>query len=141
MHLIATVLRSRTAPALAALLAGLLAATGARAQVQVQRCQVDGRLVFQSGPCAVAAPARPDVAPARPDPAPARPDRAPARPDAARVADPVTAGSAVASPAVARKKTLADLLHARDGADAHRPRPREFEGDGASVLRARMGAV
>lgn len=134
MHLIATVLRSRTAPALAALLAGLLAATGARAQVQVQRCQVDGRLVFQSGPCAVAAPARPD-------PAPARPDRAPARPDAARVADPVTAGSAVASPAVARKKTLADLLHARDGADAHRPRPREFEGDGASVLRARMGAV
>lgn len=86
----------------------------AAATAQVQRCQVDGRPVFQSSPCALEARVAPTAAL---PPAPAAP----------------TAGP--------KKKTLADLLRERDGGDAGNRRPREFQGDGASVLQPRMGAV
>jgi hypothetical protein len=96
-----------------ALLATVALLLGSVAHAQVQKCQVEGRLIFQSGPCAVegrAAPAHPPM-------------------------------QALTTAAAPRKKTLADLLRERDGADRSRPATREFQGDGAMVLRARMGAV
>jgi hypothetical protein len=87
---------------------------GAAAQAQsVRKCQVDGRFVYQSSPCPVEA----RVASATPQAAAAEPMAAP------------------------KKKTLADLLRERDGADRGRPPMREAQGDGANVLRSRMGAV
>ena len=91
---------------------GLLLCAAPQAQ-PVRKCQVDGRYVYQSSPCAVEA----RVASAAPQPA---------------VVDPLGG---------ARKKTLADLLRERDGADHDRVPAREAQGDGANVLRARMGAV
>lgn len=91
----------------------LMLATPAQAQV-VRKCQVDGRVVFQAAPCAIEARADAAVAAAAPQPAPA------------------------AGP---RKKTLAEVLHERDGADLTRPISRPLQSDGATVLRARMGAV
>jgi len=80
----------------------------------VRKCQVDGRIVFQSSPCPVEAHV---VASAAPQ---------------AAAADTLSAP---------KKKTLADLLRERDGADRGRPQARESQGDGANVLRSRMGAV
>ncbi|MDP9045472.1 MAG: hypothetical protein M3O01_11780 [Pseudomonadota bacterium] len=80
------------------------------AGAQVQRCQVEGRPVFQSAPCALEA--RPQTGAA-------------------------TAAAGVGS----KKKSLDQLLQERDGADRGQPRPRDFERDGAMVLRTRMGAV
>ncbi|MES1163414.1 MAG: hypothetical protein ABUL50_10185, partial [Rhizobacter sp.] len=100
--------------------AGLIAALAlllcAPAQAQsVRKCQIDGRLVFQSSPCPVGAHVV-----------------ASAAPQAAAAAETATAP---------KKKTLADLLRERDGADHGRAASREFQGDGANVLRSRMGAV
>jgi hypothetical protein len=109
-----------------ALAIALLACAGAhvqaRAQSQsqahaVQRCQVDGRLVIQSMPCAREARANPGTL------------------VAVAAAAPADAGSAP------KKKSLADLLRERDGADRARPQAREFQRDGSTVLRSRMGAV
>ncbi len=85
----------------------------APAQAQsVHKCQVDGRIVFQSSPCAIEA----HVASAAPQ-------------------------AAAELPAAPKKKTLAELLRERDGGDhGHQPL-REFQADGANVLRSRMGAV
>ena len=85
------------------------------AHAQVRKCQVDGRVVFQSSPCPVEARV---VAVAAPQAA------APAEPTAAP-----------------KKRTLADVLRERDGADRPRTAQREPQGDGANVLRSRMGAV
>ena len=85
--------------------------TGAQAQA-VRKCQIEGHTVFQSTPCAI------EVATA-PRPAPAGAD----------------------APVTSKKRTLAELLHERDGADRPHTSSREFQGDGAHVLRARMGAV
>jgi hypothetical protein len=91
----------------------LLACATAHAQA-VRKCEVAGRTVFQSSPCAVEA----------------------------KVASAAPQQAATAQPAVApKKKTLADLLRERDGADRNRSQVREFQGDGANVLRSRMGAV
>lgn len=89
----------------------LLLCAGAQAQ-SVRKCQIDGRVVFQSSPCPIEA----HVASATPAPA--------------------AEGSAAP-----KKKTLADLLRERDGSDRGRPRVREPQSDGANVLRSRMGAV
>lgn len=106
-----TPLSKRTAPAIG-LVAALLACGVSHAQT-VHKCQVDGRLVFQSSPC----------------------------PQDARVAA-VTAPLAAAEPVVPpKKKTLAELLRERDGAEKARSPTREVQGDGANVLRSRMGAV
>lgn len=90
----------------------LLLCAAAQAQ-SVHKCQVDGRFVYQSSPCPIEA----RVASAAPQAAAAEPLAAP------------------------KKKTLADLLRERDGADRGRLPMREAQGDGASVLRSRMGAV
>ena len=91
---------------------GLLLCATAQAQ-PVRKCQTDGRTVFQSLPC------------------PSEARGASAAPPAATVDDSATP----------KKKTLADLLRERDGADGARPQVREWQGDGANVLRARMGSV
>ena len=85
----------------------------------VRKCHVDGRIVFQSAPCP--APTQIAVAAA---PAPAAP-----------------AASATDAAGQAKKKTLADLLRERDGANPGRRQAHEAQGDGANVLRSRMGAV
>jgi len=79
----------------------------------VHKCQVDGRAVFQAAAC----------------PADARMTTVAPQPAAAEIS------------VTARKKSLADLLRERDGADRSRVPEREFQGDGANVLRSRMGAV
>lgn len=89
---------------------GLLAAPGAQAQA-VRQCQVAGHVVYQNSPCAV------DVRVAMATP-------------------PVTA----TTPPAPKKRGLADLLRERDGTERARPQVREFQGDGATVLKARMGA-
>jgi len=92
----------------------------------VNKCAVGGRVVYQSSPCAIEA--RPAVAPPVATTAAATPS-----PDAL---------ASNASPAVAaKKKTLADMLRERDGAAPAQPTSREFQQDGANVLRSRMGAV
>ena len=94
-------------------LAALALLLCATAQAQsVRKCTIDGHVVFQSSPCPLEA--RPAVA----------------APQAA--ADPASAP---------KKKALAELLRERDGTDRVRPPAREFSGGGATVLRARMGAV
>ncbi|MEP7295433.1 MAG: hypothetical protein ABI702_04535 [Burkholderiales bacterium] len=88
-------------------LAALLCTHGA--QAQVNKCRVDGQLLYRSAPC-------------------------PLEPRAA------TAGNTASAPKASKKKTLADLLRERDGAQPARPVVQEFQGDGANVLRSRMGA-
>ena len=80
----------------------------------MRKCKIDGRVVFQASPCPPEAPA---VAAAPAKAAPAETATAP------------------------KKKTLADMLRERDGADPQRAPQREAQGDGANVLRSRMGAV
>jgi len=46
-----------------------------------------------------------------------------------------------AAPSGPKKKTLADVLRERDGAQHPQPVAREAQGDGANILRSRMGAV
>jgi hypothetical protein len=93
----------------------LCCAQGALAQA-VNKCTIGGRIVYQSSPCVIEA-----------------------RPVNGAAADPV-AGNANTAPGP-KKKTLADMLRERDGAAPVQPVSREFQQDGANVLRARMGAV
>jgi hypothetical protein len=93
----------------------LCCAQGALAQA-VNKCTVGGRVVYQSSPCAIEA----------------RPAPAAAAEAVASNANPSTAP---------KKKTLADVLRERDGAAPAQPTSREFQQDGANVLRSRMGAV
>ena len=90
----------------------LLLCSPAQAQ-SVRKCMVDGRIVFQSSLCAVEA----------------------------RVASAAPRVAVVDTPVAPKKRTLAELLRDRDASDPARPQAREFQGDGANVLRSRMGAV
>ncbi len=93
-------------------------ALSSAAQAQaVRKCQVDGRVVFQSSPCAIELRA---AAPVASTPPPAAP---------------------IESAGAPKKKTLAELLRERDGNDRVRTSVREPQDDGAAVLRSRMGAV
>jgi hypothetical protein len=94
----------------------LCCAQSALAQA-VNKCTIGGRVVYQSSPCA-----------------------AEARPGTSTAAADAVASNATA-PAAPKKKTLADMLRERDGAAPAQPLSREFQQDGANVLRARMGAV
>jgi hypothetical protein len=104
----------RAASALAAA-AALTILSASPAQAQVRKCQVDGRVVFQSAPC----PPEPRVA----------------------SAVPIARPTPLESSGAPKKKTLADLLRERDGMDRGRAQSVEHQGDGANVLRSRMGAV
>jgi hypothetical protein len=100
--------------AIATLALGFLLCGGAQAQA-VRKCNIEGRVVFQASPCP----------PERAEPAVA-----------------AKASGPEADTTAPKKKTLADILRERDGADArHRAPAREVQGDGANVLRSRMGAV
>jgi hypothetical protein len=99
-------------------LAGIaLSMTAAPTQAQtVRKCTIEGRVVFQASAC-------------------------PADKPAAVVAPSKTAAVAADVPAAPKKKTLADVIRERDGAESSRGPIREFKSDGADVLRPRMGAV
>ena len=87
----------------------------------VHKCTLAGRVVYQSSPCPIEA-----------------------RPAAATAATPAatdTVGSNANQPAVPKKKTPTDLLRERDAVIPANPVIREFQPDGANVLRSRMGAV
>ena len=90
----------------------LLLCAAAQAQA-VRKCQVDGRVVFQSAPCAIEA----------------------------RGGGATPPTSAVDPAAAPKTKRLAELLRERDAAGPARPKAREFQADGANVLRSRMGAI
>jgi len=96
------------------LLAMATSASAVQAQ-QVYKCKLDGHPVFQASPC-------------------------PVEPRAEPPAPPVAAASA-ATPVAAKKKTLAELLRERDGATPSPKLAHEPKGDGANILRTRMGAV
>jgi hypothetical protein len=97
-----------------ALGAALLCSHHPAAQAQtIIKCMIDGRLVYQSTPCAL-------------------------EPRAGAASAPVAV--AAVNPAAPKKKTLADVLRERDGSAPARPASREVQGDGANVLRSRMGA-
>ena len=99
------------------LIATLCCAQSALAQA-VNKCTVGGRVVYQAAPCAIEA----------------RPASAPAA-----TADAVASNANTS--AAPKKKTLGDMLRERDGAAPAQPASREFQQDGANVLRSRMGAV
>jgi len=84
----------------------------------VNKCTVGGRVVYQSSPCAIEA-----------------------RPAAPAAASADALASNANPSATPKKKTLADVLRERDGAAPAQPVSREFQQDGANVLRSRMGAV
>ena len=93
--------------------AALLCSQAVQAEA-INKCMIDGRLVFQSAPCALepragAAPAPVAVVPL--------------------------------NPAAAKKKTLADVLRERDGSVQAQPAAHAVQGDGANLLRSRMGAL
>ena len=88
----------------------------------VNKCTVGGRVVYQSSPCAIEA--RAAVA-----------ATTPATPSTNALASNANSSAAL------KKKTLADMLRERDGAAPAQPVSREFQQDGANVLRSRMGAV
>ncbi len=92
----------------------------------VNKCTVGGRVVYQSSPCAIEA--RPAVA-------------ATVAATAAATASADALASNANPSAAPKKKTLADVLRERDGAAPAQPVSREFQQDGANVLRSRMGAV
>lgn len=96
----------------------------AHAQTQpVRKCLLDGRLVFQSAPCPEGRAATHLASTPAPMP-------------------PVTTAAAKPGASEApKKRTLAELLRERDAADRARPAFSEHPGDGAAVLRSRMGAV
>jgi hypothetical protein len=102
----------RAGLALAGVALSMMAAT-TQAQT-VRKCTVEGRVVFQASACPADKPAV-VVAPAK--------------------------TAAADAPAPPKKKTLADVIRERDGAENSRGPIREFKSDGADVLRSRMGAV
>jgi len=95
-------------------LAVLLCCHSAQAQ-GIKKCMIAGHMVYQATPCAPEAPA----------------------------AIPAAAAKVAAVPLVVapQKKTLADLLRERDGGTNASSAPREVQGDGANLLRSRMGAL
>jgi hypothetical protein len=100
--------------------AALMPWTAANAQ-SVHKCRIDDRVVFQASPCP--------------------PEQQRAVPAAAAAAVPVAASEPASAASVPKKKTLADVLRERDGADRPQSRGRESQSDGANVLRSRMGAI
>ena len=93
----------------------LLPCLHVQAQV-VRKCQIEGRLVYQSSPCPIEA-----------------------RPVTAQASAPIVSAAMSAS-GPATKKTLAELLRDRDALDPSPSIALEAQGDGANVLRSRMGA-
>ena len=93
----------------------LLCVPNAQAQA-VHKCVVEGRIVYQSSLC-------------------------PATSAATAASAPVALAATAPNAGAPKKKSLADLLHERDGATRAAPAQREAEGDGANILRSRMGAV
>ncbi len=100
-------------PAQLVLATALLCAQAAQAQA-IHKCMVDGKLVFQSAPCVL-------------------------EPPAGAASAPVSVASV--NPAAPKKKTLAEVLRERDGGVHAQPAAREAQGDGANLLRSRMGAL
>ena len=96
-----------------ALGAALLFSQAAQAQA-INKCVIDGRLVYQAKPCALEA-----------------------RTSAASA--PIALASV--NPAAPKKKTLADVLRERDGSAPAPVASHEPQGDGANLLRSRMGAL
>jgi hypothetical protein len=96
-----------------ALAATLLCSQAVQAQA-INKCVIGGRLVFQSVPCAL-------------------------EPQAGAASAPVAVASN--NPAAPKKKTLADVLRERDGGVHTQPAAHETQGDGANLLRSRMGAL
>ena len=108
-------MRTVTRPlSLLVLMTLLLPCLHARAQV-VRKCRIDGRLVYQSSPCPIAA-----------------------TPSTAQ--EPVAA-SATGASGPAAKKSLAEVLRERDALDRIPSIASESQGDGANLLRPRMGAL
>ena len=101
------------APRLLAACAALLLCTQVQA---VQRCRIDGRLVYQASPC----PEASQVAPHAAD-----------QPRTLAAAD-------TEAPA---KRTIADVMREREAAIRARPAVHEPQPDGAKILRNRMGAL
>ncbi len=100
------------------LLGAVLLGGAQAAQAQaVYKCMVDGHLVYQSSPCRSEARTSVAAAPA------------------------VVATTTPPAAAAPKKKTLAELLRERDGGTPTAPAAREAQGDGANILRSRMGAV
>ena len=100
------------------LLSATLLGGAQTAQAQaVYKCMVGGHLVYQSSPC-----------------------RPPEARTSVAAAPAVVATTPPAAPAP-KKKTLAELLRERDGSTPTAPAARESQGDGANILRSRMGAV
>jgi len=93
----------------------LLFSQAAQAQA-INKCVIDGRLVYQAKPCAL-------------EP----------RASTASASAPIVVASA--NPAAPKKKTLADVLRERDGVAPAPTAPHEPQGDGANLLRSRMGAL
>lgn len=87
-------------------------ASAAQAQA-INKCSIGGQLVFQSSPCRLETRAGATAAPIV-----------------------VASGNSTAP----KKKTLADVLRERDGDVSARPVSHEPQGNGADVLRSRMGA-
>ncbi len=94
-----------------------LGSVATAAAPSVQRCRVDGAVVFQDGPCRGGE--------AEPLPTPARPV-SPEKP---------------AAPSAGHRQTLGELLRQRDGDRATRDVPEAPGEDGSTLLRSRMGAV
>jgi hypothetical protein len=96
-----------------ALGAALLFSQAAQAQA-INKCVIDGRLVYQAKPCAL-------------------------EPRASAASAPIAVASV--NPAAPKKKTLADVLRERDGSAPAPTASHEPQGDGANLLRSRMGAL
>jgi hypothetical protein len=109
-----------TRPSLFAPLAlgtALLCSQAAQAQAQaINKCMIDGLLVYQAKPCAL-------------------------EPRTSAASAPAPIAVASANPSAPKKKTLADVLRERDGSVPSPAAPREPQGDGANLLRSRMGAL
>jgi hypothetical protein len=105
-------IRRRSPIASLAVAALLIGAHSAADAQAINRCRIDGRLVIQSSPCPLDPPMRTSSS------------------------TPTT--PAEAAPGGPKKRTLADVLRERDGAP--HPMVREAQGDGANILRSRMGA-
>ena len=108
----------------AALVTAAFALCGSAQAQAIQKCRVDGRIVFQAAPC----PSEPHA----PADAPAA-----AEPQGATGAQQAVQGP----PAPAKKRTLAEALRDRDVNAPVPPTPREKQIDGSTILRSRMGAV
>ena len=89
----------------------LLLCAQAQAQV-VRKCRVDGRLVVQSAPCAI-------------------------EPQATAAPSALVADASEAP----KQRTLADAIREREADNRTRTTAREKQIDGATILRARMGAL